>query len=231
MWPLGSTECGCYVDPNDNTVQNRYRCSKANEQYKDLISQFIQDPPLELHIIPNQDRCDTWNETSFDSDLFGMTPPVGYMRTSEIMTNVFEPNVEQPLTVVTIAALDDMSIYPALDYTKADPWPVPYEKRRRRSLVPLDSNDPNESNNNNSTVNTDNDNVATSNLGITPSKYFDISDAIEILNDSFDISTLRNETLLTDDAPGESAAPILPVSVCSYLGWALAGLTATSVWI
>lgn len=130
MWPLRSTSCGCTSGGNPST-RSRYKCTKATEQYTNLVSsQFPNDPiDLQLYKHPNG-VCDSWNDSTFDSNLFGLTPPVEYVRTSEIMTTVFEKGVEQPLSAVTIGALDDLNVYPLVDYSKADAWPELSVRRR-----------------------------------------------------------------------------------------------------
>ena len=165
MWPLGSSNCGCYTQGRN--VRNAYRCPKAINAYDGLLSsaQFQQDPTLELHIIESQNRCDSWLEDNFNSNLFGNRPPIGYVRTSEIMTDVFEPEYEQPLSTVTIAALDDLGVYPQLDYSQADPWPVP--SARRRNIRHLDENAEAM--------------IANVTHLLKPSMYFDLTDSVKII--------------------------------------------------
>ena len=60
-------------------------------------------------------RCSHWEEDSFPKST----------GSSELMTGFFEANVAQPISKVSIASLDDIFDAYIVDYSQADPYPVP----------------------------------------------------------------------------------------------------------
>jgi len=91
----------------------RYTCPKAQDAY----AQIYPGVTLQLEDGQNEggQRCYHWEEEMFPKEITGA---------SELMTGKFEANVSQPITIVTLAALDDVFEEYVIDYSKADPYPV-----------------------------------------------------------------------------------------------------------
>lgn len=60
-------------------------------------------------------KCGHWEEDSFPKTT----------GSSELMTGYFEANVAQPISKVSIASFDDIFDEYIVDYSQADPYPVP----------------------------------------------------------------------------------------------------------
>jgi len=63
--------------------------------------------------------CSHWEEDSFPKST----------GSSELMTGFFESNILQPITRVTIAALEEAHSDYVVDYSQADPYPIPSPMR------------------------------------------------------------------------------------------------------
>jgi hypothetical protein len=114
----GNCNNGC--DPDNPFEQSSYQCAKANEQYS------ILNPGQDLLLENNGGRgtsCSHWEEDSFKT-----------AESSELMTGFFEENLYQPLSLVTIAALDDIGGY-TVDYCAADIWPATDETIKRFPIM------------------------------------------------------------------------------------------------
>lgn len=83
-----------------------YECPLANFEYNALN---LNKGPLLL----DPGSCGHWSEWSFAVE-----------RNSELMTPYFEENLAQPLSRVSIAALDDSFSDYVVDYEAADPFPI-----------------------------------------------------------------------------------------------------------
>ena len=62
-------------------------------------------------------KCKHWDEDSFAID-----------GSSELMTGGFEAGLYQPISRMTVAALDDLGVYGPLNYAAADPYPATRRK-------------------------------------------------------------------------------------------------------
>jgi len=108
---IGTTtdKCQASCDPDNSLEQKPYACPLANAEYEVLMS----GTPLELENSGGiGTACGHWEEDSFLMD-----------SSSEIMTGFFEEFLFQPLSLVTVAALDDLEVY-EVDYCGADIWPA-----------------------------------------------------------------------------------------------------------
>mmetsp|Transcript_15 Transcript_15/g.25 ORF Transcript_15/g.25 Transcript_15/m.25 type:complete len:132 (+) Transcript_15:1290-1685(+) len=63
--------------------------------------------------------CAHWEENTFRT-----------ATSSELMTGFFEADLYQPISKVTVGALDDLGVF-ELDYSQADEWPTPAGGARR----------------------------------------------------------------------------------------------------
>ena len=96
--------------------QAGYSCPLANAEYEQLVS----GNPLKLENSGGQGTaCGHWEEGSFQTS-----------QSSELMTGFFEPFLLQPLSLVTVAALDDLGAY-QVDYCGADVWPATPETQQK----------------------------------------------------------------------------------------------------
>jgi Leishmanolysin len=103
-----------------------------HNQYGQGVSNGCSKAPLEflqlgmeipLYLENNRSRgtaCTPWKEASFHTDT-----------SSELMTGYFEAGLYQPISRVSVAALDDLGVY-QVDYSQADPWPVVASGHRLR---------------------------------------------------------------------------------------------------
>lgn len=96
------------------TGDTSYTCLKAGEEYAAL--------GLSTNLTLENGggggtSCAHWEEDSFKA--------VG---SSELMTGFFEANLYQPISRVTVAALDDRGVYGAVNYDAADPYPATRRK-------------------------------------------------------------------------------------------------------
>ena len=62
-------------------------------------------------------KCKHWDEDSF-----------AVAGSSELMTGGFEAGLYQPISRMTVAALDDLGVYGPLNYDAADPYPATRRK-------------------------------------------------------------------------------------------------------
>lgn len=108
---LVGTNGGCTsaCDPQNSSQQGVYQCQLATDEYQALA-------PGELLFLENRGglgtACGHWEEDTFRTGV-----------SSEIMTGFFEANLFQPLSLVTVAAIDDIEGY-EVDYCGADVWPA-----------------------------------------------------------------------------------------------------------
>jgi len=93
---------------------NEYDCAKANAEY----AVINPNDPLVLQ----SSVCGHWAESNFDG-----------MVHDELMTPYFEAHLYQPITRITVGALDDMGY--VVDYSAADPYIPP----RDTTLIPKSS--------------------------------------------------------------------------------------------
>ena len=97
-----------------NTGDTSYTCPKALAEYNAL--------GLENTLRLENDggggtKCKHWDEDSFAID-----------GSSELMTGGFEAGLYQPISRMTVAALDDLGVYGPLNYAAADPYPATRRK-------------------------------------------------------------------------------------------------------
>merc|ERR1719188_1661460 len=97
-----------------NTGDTSYTCPKALAEYNAL--------GLENTLRLENDggggtKCKHWDEDSFAID-----------GSSELMTGGFEAGLYQPISRMTVAALDDLGVYGPLNYDAADPYPATRRK-------------------------------------------------------------------------------------------------------
>ena len=114
---VGTTTNLCNFECNpDSLEQSGYSCPLANAEYENLV------PGASLKL---ENRggvgtaCSHWEEDSFAVD-----------GSSELMTGFFEEFLLQPLSLVTVAALDDLGLY-EVDYCGADVWPATADTQQR----------------------------------------------------------------------------------------------------
>ena len=101
---LGHTKC---YSPCSNAIYGwNSGCVGASEEYDAL---GLNIGPLLVDLA----SCGHWSEKSFPKDL----------GSSELMTPIFEPDLPQPLSRVSIAALEEATFDYVVDYSSADPYP------------------------------------------------------------------------------------------------------------
>ena len=107
---VGTTTSKCNFECNSGSLeQSGYSCPLANAAYERLVPNTL----LKLENVGGGGTaCGHWEENSFAST-----------SSSELMTGFFEENLFQPLSLVTVAALDDLGAY-QVDYCGADIWPA-----------------------------------------------------------------------------------------------------------
>lgn len=113
---LGTCASRCGNQLSDLTVFYDYECTKASMEYELLV------PGGTLRLENNGGGgtvCSHFEESNFNT-----------ATSSELMTGWFEANLGQPISRVTVAALDDLNSYGRLNYNAADPWPAPASGRR-----------------------------------------------------------------------------------------------------
>lgn len=101
-------DCSAACDASNPSQQALYQCDLANMEYEAIASR-------DLFLENNGGMgtaCGHWEENSFRTT-----------ESSELMTGFFEANLFQPLSLVTVAALDDLGGY-EVDYCGADIWPA-----------------------------------------------------------------------------------------------------------
>ena len=107
---VGTTTNLCNFECNpDSLEQSEYSCPLANAAYGLLVPGTV----LKLENFGGSGTaCGHWDEDSFATTT-----------SSELMTGYFEESLFQPLSLVTVAALDDLGVY-QVDYCAADIWPA-----------------------------------------------------------------------------------------------------------
>jgi Leishmanolysin len=122
--------CSAACNPNNSREQGKYECPLASRIYNELsasVSLFLENNG------GMGTACGHWEEDSFQ---FG--------ESSEIMTGFFEPDLFQPVSLVTVAALHEMGGY-EVDYCGADIWPADettikrYEVYRTQNGLDMDT--------------------------------------------------------------------------------------------
>ena len=118
---VGSTTDKCTFECSpDSFEQSGYSCPLANAEYEQLV-------PGALLQLENEGgsgtACGHWEEDSFAS-----------AESSELMTGYFEADLFQPLSLVTVAALDDLGVY-EVDYCGADVWPASTITRQKFEVL------------------------------------------------------------------------------------------------
>jgi len=106
---VGTNGCADGCKPNNPSQFVAYQCSKATDEYA------LLNPGKTLFVENDGGAgtaCVHWEEESFKES-----------ESSELMTGTFEKNLYQPLSLVTVAALDDIGGY-TVDYCGADYWPM-----------------------------------------------------------------------------------------------------------
>lgn len=118
---VGTTTNRCSAACNPNSgQQSGYSCPFANAEYEQLVSDFSNTDPLKLENNGGAGTaCGHWEENSFRTSA-----------SSELMTGFFEANLLQPISLVTVAALDDLGFYD-VDYCGADVWPATPETQQK----------------------------------------------------------------------------------------------------
>lgn len=132
------SNCGCNeaLNKTDDAYYD-YPCTKAKAEYKKLFPD--KTLKLENDYGPGSE-CFHWDEDAFDQAT----------GSSELMTPVFEIGIAQPITRVTIAALDDAFTDYVVNYDAADPFPftnaapdayvdgneIPYVANKHKVWVP-----------------------------------------------------------------------------------------------
>ncbi|GFH45125.1 hypothetical protein CTEN210_01599 [Chaetoceros tenuissimus] len=104
---------------NNNNCQDfnyKYPCTKAQSKFREY---FPRDTLMLESSFGSGTSCTHWDEENFPHSL----------DSSELMTGVFEEDLEQPLSDVTLAALEDMFTDYVVDYEEADAYP-PLSARR-----------------------------------------------------------------------------------------------------
>ena len=150
-------------DGDNNIVDYTYQCTNAAREFDSYIKPYLDDADSSGSLsLAVENTCDHWSEADFLSD-----------RSSELMTDEFERGLEQPITRVTLGALDDMGVYGNLRYDLAGDWLPPSRRRQQRSV--------------------DNDNRLLTTTTLTPSKDFVWGPGVEHL-EAVDIADLEEET-------------------------------------
>lgn len=107
--------CTGACDATDSSQQFAYTCPLANAEYNAWAPSSL--------ILENDGgqgtACGHWDESAFRSG-----------GSSEIMTGFFEANLLQPLSRVTVSAIEDLGGY-EVDYCGADIWPATEQSQQR----------------------------------------------------------------------------------------------------
>ena len=120
---IGTTTNRCSQSCNPTTqsrfINSPYTCPLARDEYIALFP-TVTSSSLVLENDGGQGTaCGHWEEDSFRT-----------LESSELMTGLFEANLFQPLSLVTVAALDDLGGY-QVDYCGADIWPATETTQKR----------------------------------------------------------------------------------------------------
>jgi hypothetical protein len=113
---VGTTTNLCNFECNpDSLEQSGYSCPLANAEYECLVP----GGTLKLENDGGDGTaCVHWEEDSFSVD-----------GSSELMTGFFEEDLFQPLSLVTVAGLDDIGY--EVDYCGADIWPATADTQQK----------------------------------------------------------------------------------------------------
>ena len=114
-----STLCADHIQrplaENFRRARARYTCPKALAEYAAL---GLGPNTLRLENDGGGGtKCKHWDEDSF-----------AVAGSSELMTGGFEAGLYQPISRMTVAALDDLGVYGPLNYDAADPYPATRRK-------------------------------------------------------------------------------------------------------
>lgn len=103
--------CNQGCDPENPQQQSGYECDLANVEYE-ILAENIGTPLLFLENNGGRGTsCSHWDEVSFRQG-----------ESSELMTGFFEDNLFQPISRVTVAAVEDLGY--EVDFCGADIWPA-----------------------------------------------------------------------------------------------------------
>lgn len=108
-----------------NTITFEYQCTIAKTEYSALTEGGT--------LLLENDGSNGTVCSHFEEDNFRTAT------SSELMTGFFEANLGQPLSRVTIGALDDLNGYGVLNYDEADEWPAPLPTRRTQNTEGKDT--------------------------------------------------------------------------------------------
>ena len=117
-------DCTSACDPNNRFSRSEYQCALALEEYEAIA-------PGDLFLENSGGMgtaCGHWDEAVFRTSA-----------SSELMTGFFEANLFQPLSLVTVAALDDLGGY-EVDYCGADIWPADENTIQRFEIYRTENN-------------------------------------------------------------------------------------------
>jgi hypothetical protein len=103
--------CSTACNPENSREQGRYECPLASRLYEEMAATATDALFLENRGGIGT-ACGHWEEDSFQTGV-----------SSEVMTGFFEANMFQPVSKVTVAALQEMGGY-EVDYCGADVWPA-----------------------------------------------------------------------------------------------------------
>lgn len=103
--------CSAACNPENGREQGRYECPLASRLYQQMAATTTDALFLENRGGIGT-ACGHWEEDSFQTGV-----------SSEVMTGYFEANMFQPVSKVTVAALQEMGGY-EVDYCGADVWPA-----------------------------------------------------------------------------------------------------------
>jgi len=92
-----------------NFAFSTYQCPRAQYEYKRYVSSLDGTASANQSLQLSLPECGHWDESNFNSK-----------SSSELMTPVFEKGKYQPLSRVTVAALEDLGY--TVNFGAADPW-------------------------------------------------------------------------------------------------------------
>ena len=113
---VGTTrmQCTSACDTEAPREQSVYSCPVASNEYSQITRGLGEDLELEKQGGMGT-ACGHWEEDIFRTQ-----------SSSEVMTGFFEANLFQPLSSVTVAALEDIGY--EVDYCGADIWPATFRR-------------------------------------------------------------------------------------------------------
>lgn len=116
--------CSSACNPNNSRQQGIYECPLARQIYNEWAPGTL--------FLENRGgmgtACGHWEEDSFRT-----------RESSEVMTGFFEANLFQPISRVTVAALEEIGGY-EVDYCGADIWPADVSTVKRYEIYVTQSN-------------------------------------------------------------------------------------------